>query len=71
MSSPTIDEKTDALTKDILSLAGEASHDEPSRKKLLGALLQGLAVVETPIETIWKMIMSVRFSIFAVSTPNE
>jgi hypothetical protein len=60
MSSSTIDEKTDALAKNILSLAADASKDESSRKKLLGALMQGIAVVEAPIETIWKMIMSVR-----------
>jgi hypothetical protein len=64
MSSSTVDQKTDALSKDILSLAAEASQNEESRKKLLGVLMQGLGAVETPMDTIWKMIMSVGLSIF-------
>jgi hypothetical protein len=33
--------------------------DEPSRKMPLGVLQQSIAEVEAPVETIWRMIMSV------------
>lgn len=54
------DSKIDALAKDIDSLFAEVKDDEPKRKALLNVILGGMAKVESPIETIWRIIMSVR-----------
>lgn len=64
MATSSIDEKIDVLAKDLQSLVSDVSKDESARKKLLGVVLQGLATVEAPIETIWRMIMSVSTGFF-------
>ena len=51
--------KIDAPEKDLKSVSQEALKDEEARKKLLGVVMQAMATVEAPIETIWRMIMSV------------
>ncbi|TAQ89311.1 hypothetical protein B7494_g2377 [Chlorociboria aeruginascens] len=56
--APTLDERTDAIAKDILALALDVANDEPARKKLFGIIMMSMARVELPIETIWRMIMS-------------
>lgn len=44
----------------ILSkLSSEVSQDEERRKKLLAILRQYVAAVESPLETIWRMMMEV------------
>jgi hypothetical protein len=60
MSSSTLLEKIDNLANDIKVVAQEASNNETARKRLLEVLMQSVGSVELPVETIWKMIMSVR-----------
>jgi hypothetical protein len=58
-----IQSRINALSKDIESLSKDVQNDESSRKALLGTLMQGMAKVELPLETVWKMIMSVRIDL--------
>ncbi|MCJ1416140.1 hypothetical protein MMC32_002475 [Xylographa parallela] len=51
-------EKIDALQNQILALSKEVAGDEENRTKLLGVAMMAVAVVETPLETIWRLIMS-------------
>lgn len=59
MASSDIDNRIASLSKDIEALSKDVAGDESSRKALLGAMMQGLGKVELPVETIWRMIMSV------------
>jgi hypothetical protein len=59
MPASTVDEKIDAVARELQSLVSEVSKDESSRKKLLRVIQQALAGVEAPVESIWRMIMSV------------
>ena len=36
-----------------------ASEDATARKKMLGVAMQATAMLETPVDAIWKIIMSV------------
>lgn len=57
---PSIESRIASLAQDIDSLYKDVTQDEPSRKKLLGVVQGAMAKVETPVETIWRIIMSVR-----------
>lgn len=46
------------LTSDLKALTAKVHNDEPSRKMLMGNLLQATSQVETPAEPIWRIIMS-------------
>jgi hypothetical protein len=37
-----------------------ASNDDAARKQMMGAAMRAMAMLESPVETIWKVIMSVR-----------
>lgn len=52
--------KIDTLARDVQSLSAESAQDDAGRKKLLGLTMRATAELETPIETVWRMIMSVR-----------
>ncbi len=43
-----------AATQSIL-----ASKDETARKQMFGTAIQAMAMLETPSDTVWRMIMSV------------
>ncbi|KAK3320368.1 S-adenosyl-L-methionine-dependent methyltransferase [Cercophora scortea] len=47
-----------ALAKDIDALYNDVSQDETFRKELFGVIQGAMAKVESPMETIWRMIMS-------------
>lgn len=36
-----------------------ASQDDAARKQLLGAAMRATAMLEAPLDTVWRMIMSV------------
>lgn len=36
-----------------------ASNDENARKEMFGTAVQAMAMLEAPMDTIWRMIMSV------------
>ena len=55
----TVEKRIDTLSKEIDTLAKECQNKEDARKKLLGAIIQGMAKVESPVETIWRILMSV------------
>lgn len=52
--------KIDSLARDLQSLCAESAQDDEGRKKLLGVTMKATAELEAPIETVWRMIMSVR-----------
>ena len=52
--------KIDSLARDLQSLSAESANDDAARKKLLGVTMKATAELEAPIETVWRMIMSVR-----------
>lgn len=47
------------LAKDIEGLSHDVAQDDASRKYLLDVLQSAVTKVELPVETIWRMIMSV------------
>lgn len=55
----SLDQRIDAVSSELQSLRRLVADDEGSRKKLLGIANKAVADYEAPIETIWKMIMSV------------
>ncbi|KAF9267190.1 S-adenosyl-L-methionine-dependent methyltransferase [Marasmius fiardii PR-910] len=57
MATSNFDTRVDALSKEIDTLLVDAK-DENQRKALLGIIMCGMAKVELPVETIWRMIMS-------------
>ncbi|KIJ48665.1 hypothetical protein M422DRAFT_777827 [Sphaerobolus stellatus SS14] len=57
MAESNIDSRIDALAKDIESLATKAQN-KASRKKLLDVVTKAMGMLETPSETVWKIIMS-------------
>lgn len=57
MDSSDINASVEAISTKIKHLSSEI-RDEETRKKLLGILMQATAELESPVETIWKMIMS-------------
>lgn len=59
-STEKLHQKIDALAKDLQSLSAESAQDDAARKKLLRLTMKATAELEAPIETIWRMMMSVR-----------
>ena len=57
--------RIDGLQQDLQSIFQEALKDEDSRKQLLKVVMQGMATLDSPLETIWRLIMTVR-EIFSV-----
>lgn len=55
----SINEKIDRLQHEFRALSEEALKDDEARKKLLGVALEGMGTLETPVETIWRLIMTV------------
>lgn len=55
----TIDARIATLAQDIDVLNKAVAQDDASRKQLLDVLHGAAAKVESPVETIWRMIMSV------------
>ncbi len=60
MASSNFDEPIENIQKSLQSVSREVLDDEKARKKLLGITMQAMTMLETPLETIWRMIMSVR-----------
>ena len=60
MASSNFDEPIENIQKSLQSVSRDILHDEKARKKLLGITMQAMTMLETPLETIWRMIMSVR-----------
>lgn len=58
MASPEIDTRIGALAESIEKLVRDVQQDEGSRTKLLGAIEEAQRNLETPIDVIWKLIMS-------------
>jgi hypothetical protein len=46
------------LAADVDSLSKDVANDPASQKQLMGVVMGAMAKVETPIDTIWRMIMS-------------
>lgn len=59
-STEELHRKIDTLARDLQSLSAESAQDDAGRKKLLGLTMKATAELEAPIETVWRMIMSVR-----------
>lgn len=59
-STEELHQKIDTLAKDLQSVSAAVAQNDAGRKKLLGLLMKVTAELEAPIETIWRMIMSVR-----------
>lgn len=55
----SIGDRIAALAQDIDALTKDITQDDTSRKQLLDVLQGAAAKVESPIEMIWRMIMSV------------
>ncbi|KAF2236206.1 S-adenosyl-L-methionine-dependent methyltransferase [Viridothelium virens] len=54
----SLDSKIDSLAAQIQSLTAEVQNDDAARKKLLGTTMAAMGQLETPLETVWKIIMS-------------
>lgn len=54
-----VDARIAKLAQDIDSLSKDVANDEATRKQLFGVIQGAMAKVESPMETIWRMIMSV------------
>lgn len=59
-STNNLQQNIDTLARDLQSLSAESAQDDAARKKLLELTMKATAELEAPIETIWRMIMSVR-----------
>ena len=59
-STEKLHRKIDTLARDLQYLSAEVAQDDAGRKKLLGLIMKATAELEAPIETVWRMIMSVR-----------
>ena len=59
-SNDNLQRKIDSLARDLQSLSAESANDDAGRKKLLGLTMKATAELEAPVETVWRMIMSVR-----------
>ena len=60
MEPLTIHERIDSFQDSMELLVGEANQDEHARKELLGVVAKAVASLETPAETILRMMLSVR-----------
>jgi hypothetical protein len=54
-----LDHRIDSLADQLRILSAAALENESSRKKLLDVATKAVAGLEAPIETIWRMMMSV------------
>lgn len=59
MSTTALDQKIDNLSYDLQVLCVESVQNETSRKKLMDVVMRANAQLEAPVETVWRMIMSV------------
>jgi hypothetical protein len=57
-NSSSIEVRIARLAADLESLSEDVANDEVSRKQLMGVVMGAMAKIESPIETIWRMIMS-------------
>ena len=62
MELPTIHERIEAIDDCMDVLVDEANLDECSRKELLEVAMKTVAALESPAETIVRMMHSVRYS---------
>lgn len=58
----SLDQRIDTVSNELQSLGRLVAEDEDNRRKLLGISNKAVADFETPVETIWKMIMSVSWT---------
>jgi hypothetical protein len=58
MASPNLESRISSLAQEIDALSSEIQ-DEALRKKLLGVVMQGQSKVESPLETVWRLISAV------------
>jgi hypothetical protein len=61
MSTPEFDQKIDDFIHDLQALCAESIQHETSRKKLMDVMVKANAQLEAPVETVWRMIMSVSY----------
>ncbi|QKX60429.1 uncharacterized protein TRUGW13939_07574 [Talaromyces rugulosus] len=54
----SLDQRIDAVSNELQSIGRLVAEDENARKKVLGIVTKAVADFETPVETVWKMIMS-------------
>jgi hypothetical protein len=54
----SIEQKVDIVAAQLQSLVTEVQGDDAARKKLLGATMGAMGQLETPLEAVWKIIMS-------------
>lgn len=59
-STNNLHQKIDSLARDLQSLSAESAQNEAGRKKLLELTMKATAELEAPIETVWRMILSIR-----------
>ena len=59
-STNNLHQKIDSLAWDLQALFAESAQDDAGRKKLLELTMKTTAELEAPIETVWRMIVSVR-----------
>jgi hypothetical protein len=59
-SEASIESRIAALAQDIDALCTDVTGAEASRKQLFGVIQGAMAKAESPTETLWRMIMSVR-----------
>ncbi|KAK0624998.1 S-adenosyl-L-methionine-dependent methyltransferase [Bombardia bombarda] len=55
---PAVESRIAALAQDVDAIFKDVANDEPSRKILLDTLRGALGKVESPMDTIWRIIMS-------------
>jgi hypothetical protein len=55
----SLDQRIDAVSNELQSIGRLVAEDENARKKVLGIATKAVADFEAPVETVWKMIMSV------------
>ena len=51
--------RIDSLEKELQLLSRDVAEDEQARQKLLAATQQATAMLETPPETIWRLLLQV------------
>jgi hypothetical protein len=59
MPTSTVDEQIERLSEDLQGLSAAAQQNEDNRRKLQAVLMKATASLEDPVESVWKLIMSV------------
>ena len=54
----SLDSRIDTLASQLQALTAEVQNDDVARKRLLGTTLAATGQLETPLEAVWKIIMS-------------